>query len=86
MCEKQHLYFVATKPSESSKPQSIKHDFKTAPDGRLIISMGADEDSANDKAGGKKRKNVRKDDKDDIEDIDDLLEALGGAKSTGKVL
>ncbi|XP_052773393.1 RRP12-like protein [Mya arenaria] len=59
---------MATKPVEK-KQKKADSGFKTAPDGRLIITESSDEE------GG---------DSDD-EDIDDLLEALEKGRDTGKI-
>ena len=61
---------VATKPTEKRARKSSDSGFKTAPDGRLIITESSDEGDA---AGS------------DDEDIDDLLDALEKGRDTGKV-
>lgn len=65
--------FVATKPVEKRVRKSSDSGFKTAPDGRLIITESSDEEGAG--AAGS-----------DEEDIDDLLDALEKGRDTGKVL
>ncbi|XP_045190399.2 RRP12-like protein [Mercenaria mercenaria] len=59
---------MATKPVEK-KPKKADSGFKTAPDGRLIITESSDDE------GG---------DSED-EDIDELLEALEKGRDTGKI-
>ena len=62
---------TATKPVEKRVRKSSDSGFKTAPDGRLIITESSDEEGA---AGGS-----------DAEDIDDLLDALEQGRDSGKV-
>ena len=60
----------ATKPTEKRVRKSSDSGFKTAPDGRLIITESSDEDEGQGS---------------DDEDIDDLLDALEKGRDTGKV-
>ena len=63
---------TATKPVEKRVRKSSDSGFKTASDGRLIITESSDEEGA---AGGS-----------DAEDIDDLLDALEQGRDSGKVI
>lgn len=66
---------LATKPTENSKVKlkSKESEFKTAPDGRLIITESSDEEDIK----GKGR--AMSEDEDDLEDLFEALE--GGTKS-----
>ncbi|XP_071507435.1 RRP12-like protein [Diadema antillarum] len=78
---------LATKPDASRESQSaghIKHNFKTLPDGRLLIAEMDDEEAEEKKEGGKKegkRKGRKRgggpgDDNDDDGRIDDLEDMM----------
>ena len=64
------IFILATKPTEKPQAAKIKHDFKTASDGRLIITEGSD-----DEEDGKIGKGMEEE-----EDLEDLINALGGPK------
>ncbi len=45
------FYFLATKPGDQQGKKGVKHDFKMAPDGRLIIREDKDEEELINKKG-----------------------------------
>ena len=80
-------FTIATNPALSKSKAKVEHDFKTAKDGRLIITdedMGDSDDEAATsgkislKAGVTSRKRKQKNKDDEEDDLDDLIDALSG--------